>query len=1296
MATIVLQVVGAAIGGAIGGPVGATIGRAVGAAAGYAIDQKIFTKDQVITGQRLDGSRFLSSNDGAPIPRVYGRTQIGGQIIWATRFEEVRSQSKQGGKGGPKTKVTQFSYFGNFAVGICAGPVSHISRIWADGSELDLEDVNYRIHIGADDQLPDPLIEALQSTGNTPAYRGLAYVVFEDFPLEKFGNRIPQLTFEVIRTIGKLESAIKSVCLIPGATAFGYSPTKLTTNDGDGRTKTRNRHVLVAASDWEASIDELKALCPNLQNVSLVVSWFGTDLRAGHCQLMPGVEQPDVAADGHPWIVSGEIPTNAHQISQVNASPAFGSTPSDKSVVEAISDLHARGLKVTFYPFIMMDIENDNGLPDPHGGASQPVYPWRGQITCDPAIAQPSSADQSPLANAQINSFSGDALKTDFTPNVDSINFTGTNQWSYRRMILHYAHLCALAGGVDSFIIGSELKGLTSVRDDTNAFPFVGELQLLAGDVSAILGPDCKITYAADWSEYFGYHPSDGSNDLFYNLDALWAAPDIDAIGIDNYMPLADWRSSGDPQELAAGEYDLEYFQQNIAEGEGFDWYYASHQDRQNATRSPITDGNGEPWVWRYKDLKSWWSNLHYERINGVVSSAPTPWQPKSKPFWFTELGCPAINKGANQPNVFRDEKSSQSAIPHFSNGQRDDLIQRNYLQAHLDHWSVGDGLDQNNPLSDLYAGRMVESDLISLWAWDTRPFPAFPMHIDIGSDRSNWTTGHWLNGRLGACRLDEVVAAILLDYGFDRFDIKALPGWVDGFIIPAQAPARQVLEPLLSLFGVSAIADNGRIRFTPSSSAETTLLDMQSLVENNEQPTVTSNKAQVTDLPAEAIIYHDELAVNIQSVASQSTRIEGQSARQIQIQLPAVLPATFGGHLADMHIRDAWIGRDTLQLSVPPQALVHSPGDIIRIEDQLHSGLWQIQAIEDGFERQLSLIRKELPTSLSFPASLPAGAFPFATAFGQPLALLLDIPYVVSTAAHSPKLLFAKAAEPWAGSYISASSPAEDGFDIRNSSGNRATIAKLNTALEPGPTSRWDNANKINLSIIYGQFNSKSQLHVLNGANAVAVQTSDDNWELIQYQQAILESDGTWTLSGLLRAQLGTEITMNSGSSIGSYAVLIDEQVDQIELNNLEKNIPLNWRTGPAQNDIASDSYREQPFVFTDKAARPFSPVHVSAIRHTNDDVSINWIRRSRVYGDDWEVSEIPLGENSEDYSLKIYDGEDVVREIVTSTSNTNYQLADQLSDFGTLPENLSVSVAQMDAFANPGSARWANLNLN
>ncbi|MFQ8433711.1 glycoside hydrolase TIM-barrel-like domain-containing protein [Amaricoccus sp. W119] len=106
-------------------------------------------------------------------------------------------------------------------------------------------------------------------------------------------------------------------------------------------------------------------------------------------------------------------------------------------------------------------------------------------------------------------------------------------------MILHYAHLCAAAGGVDAFLIGSELRGLTTLRSDASTYPAVAALVDLASDVRGILEPDTAISYAADWSEYFGHHPDDGSGDVRFHLDPLWADPNISFVGIDRQLHAA-------------------------------------------------------------------------------------------------------------------------------------------------------------------------------------------------------------------------------------------------------------------------------------------------------------------------------------------------------------------------------------------------------------------------------------------------------------------------------------------------------------------------------------------------------------------------------------------------------------------------------------------------------------------------------------------------------------------------------------------------------------------------------------
>src|SRR5690606_12040800 len=216
--------------------------------------------------------------------------------------------------------------------------------------------------------------------------------------------------------------------------------------------------------------------------------------------------------------------------------------------------------------------------------------------------------------------------------------------------------------------------------------------------------------------------------------DPLWASADIDAVGIDNYMPAADWRDGEDHADAVDwdGPYDVGYLRANIAGGEGLDRYEPSDPDRVDGIRAPIADGAyGEHWVWRFKDLVNWWSNPHHDRPGGGRSATPTAWVPEGKPIWFTELGCGAVDKGANQPNVFGDPKSSESDRPHSSSGAADALTQRQFLRAHLMHWSDPDA----NPESGVYSGRMVDAGRIYPWAWDARPYPAFPANLEAWSD---------------------------------------------------------------------------------------------------------------------------------------------------------------------------------------------------------------------------------------------------------------------------------------------------------------------------------------------------------------------------------------------------------------------------------------------------------------------------------------------------------------------------------------------------------------------------------
>ncbi|MDZ4095837.1 MAG: glycoside hydrolase TIM-barrel-like domain-containing protein, partial [Paracoccaceae bacterium] len=839
MATILLSAVGAAVGAGFGGTLlglsGAVVGRAIGATLGRVIDQRLLgAGSEAVEVGRVERFRLMGASEGASVAQVYGRVRISGQVIWATRFlEDVARQG--GGKGTPRPRTTTFSYSVSLAVALCAGEISSVGRIWADGVEIDPGSINLRVYQGRDDQLPDPKIEAVEGAGMAPAYRGVAYVVIEDLALGAFGNRVPQFSFEVIRAAqgelsskySSVSSSVRAVALMPGTGEYALATTPLHFVDGPGRNRTANVNSPSGQADMARSLEQLREELPDVGAVSLVVSWFSGDLRCGACEVQPKVEQTAKDASGMAWAAGGIVRSQALKIALADGRSIYGGTPADRSVIEAIKAINAGGQEVMFYPFILMDQLADNGLPDPWSAQDdQPVLPWRGRITLSVAPGQAGSPDRSASAEGEVSAFFGTAQVSVFAVVADKVTYTGPAEWRYRRFILHYAHLCALAGGVSSFCIGSEMRGLTQIRGASDSFPAVAALRQLAADVRMILGADTKITYAADWTEYFGYHV-DGN--VYFHLDPLWADPDIDFIGIDNYMPVADWRDGEDHADAGWGSiYNLDYLKANIAGGEGYDWYYDSPEGASAQRRLPIEDGAfNEPWVFRYKDLKGWWANQHFDRIDGVRASAPTQWLAGAKPIRFTEYGCAAIDKGANQPNRFLDPKSSESSLPKYSTGRRDDTMQMQYLRAVSEFWSE----DQNNPDAGQYIGKMVDMSRAHAWAWDARPFPQFPNNINLWSDGENYARGHWLSGRSTNQALAAVVAEICARSGVENIDVSGLYGVVRGYLPEGLGTARAALQPLMLAYGFEAVERDGLLKFQMRGAKSARLLDQGHLV---------------------------------------------------------------------------------------------------------------------------------------------------------------------------------------------------------------------------------------------------------------------------------------------------------------------------------------------------------------------------------------------------------------------------------------------------------------------------------
>jgi hypothetical protein len=1474
MATILLSAAGAAFGGLSSGTVlgltGAVVGRAVGATLGRVIDQRLLgTGSDPVERGRIDRFRITGAAEGAPVAQLFGRMRLGGQVIWATQFVE-RAATSGGGKGAPpQPKTTTYSYSVSLAIALCEGAIWRVGRVWADGVELDLTSVSMRIYHGTEDQMPDPLMEAVEGAGKVPAYRGIAYVVFEDLDLSLFGNRVPQFAFEVARPaqparemLPAAADLVRAVALMPGTGEYVLSTRSITYRQGFGVGGALNTSAAGGGSDFSQSLKQMREVLPNLRSVSLIYSWFGDDLRAGTCTVKPKVE--DKTRDGAEmsWTAGGISRSAAEEIARIEDRPVYGGTPADRSVIEAIGAIHAGGQEVMFYPFLLMEILAGNGLPDPWEATEQPPLPWRGRITGDLAPGPSGSPDGTAANRAAVDAFFGTVTAADFAVQPGTVSYSGPNEWSYSRFILHSAALCAAAGGVESFCIGSEMRALTQMRDDTG-FPAVTRFRQLAAEVRALL-PEAKLGYAADWSEYFGYQPQDGSGDVYFHLDPLWSDDAIDFIGIDNYMPLSDWRDGTDHADASWGSvYDLDYLSANIEGGEGYDWFYPTDEARAAQRREVISDGAatqvvatpavetmpagaagafgaalrsetvymhgrvrlplapvdatlweqgasvigawlgvrdggatlrlragdggtkaasdadtavldvatsdlpfdggmhellwelkpdapgrvrlwvdgrlvgsaetmgggpldggswagantgiwlgtpsplaqvagepeppwphqdagdlslsrfiyeiavGEPWMFRYKDLRAWWENVHVERRAGVPQASATGWVPQSKPIRFTEIGCPAVDKGTNQPNKFFDPKSSESALPYHSNGRRDDLIQAQYLRAIMSYWDA----PGKNPVSEVYDGPMLEMDYAHVWAWDARPWPAFPNDLDRWSDGGNWRLGHWITGRIEAVPLAHVVAELCEAAGVIAYDVSALHGLVRGHLSGETESARARLQALMLAYGFQAVEREGALVFLPLPALPDAVIDGDwTALGDDGVGGITEIRAAEAEIAGRVRIGYTAAERSYEERAAEAVFPADGSNVVTATDLPLALTGPEGQAVAERWLAEARVARDQLRFALPPSQRALGAGAMVALSD---GSTWRIDRVEDRGARSVEAVRVE--PSVFEPSEAVEELTPAAT-FVAPMpvsSVFLDLPLLSgSEIEHAPHL--AVTATPWPGTVAIYSAPGRDGYTFNRLMERRAVIGTLVTPLAAARPGLWDRSGAMRVRLAAGQLSGAEIETVLNGANLAVIGSGEDGaWEVIQFADATLVGENLWDIGMRLRGQQGTDGVMPEVWPEGSLFVLLDGAPGQIDLPLAARGLARHYRIGPARRSVDDPSYVEKVLAFQGVGLRPYAPAHLRA-QAVAGDLALTWVRRTRIDGDSWEGIEVPLGETLESYLLRVVDAGGLRREVTLAAPAFTYTTAMRASDGTAAP--FTIEVAQLSDRFGPG----------
>lgn len=170
---------------------------------------------------------FTSSNYGSSLPIVFGSDKFTGNVFWTSPYEAKNYTSNTG-------EVYTY-YTVSFALGLCEGELQAISRLWVgtklvyntravvdgdnvvqpgpdgtiNGGYLDMtsndsplrglassdRQTKLSLFTGSETQVPSGVMVDEDGYPNTPAYRGLAYVLFENFITTE--QTVPAIVAEV-------------------------------------------------------------------------------------------------------------------------------------------------------------------------------------------------------------------------------------------------------------------------------------------------------------------------------------------------------------------------------------------------------------------------------------------------------------------------------------------------------------------------------------------------------------------------------------------------------------------------------------------------------------------------------------------------------------------------------------------------------------------------------------------------------------------------------------------------------------------------------------------------------------------------------------------------------------------------------------------------------------------------------------------------------------------------------------------------------------------------------------------
>lgn len=525
--------------------------------------------------------------------------------------------------------------------------------------------------------------------------------------------------------------------------------------------------------------------------------------------------------------------------------------------------------------------------------------------------------------------------------------------------------------------------------------------------------------------------------------------------------------------------------------------------------------------------------------------------------------------------------------------------------------------------------------------------------------------------------------------------DTSTINKEVRGYRISETGAIRGALEPLQGAFPFDVIQRGYKIAFVPRGGVSVLMIDQSELgaVAAGASPVaqLTTSREMDSQLPRRVSIKYFDSTREYDISEQYAERLSTKAINQLDMTMPIVMTATEAAGVAQSLLYLYWLERYDVSFTLPSVYSKLEPGDIITVTGA--AGVLELRLTAINYQSgglveckaKYSNSAVYTPTAVGEEGSSQGGIL---APSGSSIYTLLDLPCLLD-AFDVPGFGAAMCgvSAGWKGGVIFRSSDQGQTWADLAAFGDKVPMGFTTTLLPAtGRLDIVDNTSQVIVSLIAGDLYSVTHDQMLNGANTFAI-GADGRWEIVSAQNCVLNVDGTYTLSDMLRGRFGTEWAIWTHTSSDTVILLTDEDIAFIGIEASAIGQERLYRGITSGADLDSDY--DRAFRYAGVNLRPLSPVYLNGSRASSNDWSLSWIRRSRVDAGLRDGVDAALAEETQAYEVEIYANNTyatIKRTLTTTTPAAAYTSADQITDFGTNQSTLYVKIYQLSAQVGRG----------